>query len=168
MVQNKVSSFFHFHLEELSDRLEPEQIQKVANLLTKWKHVFSVNPGEYVASKSTEHTIRLNDDQPFKERHRRIPPHLFDEVREHIQEMVDAKIIRKSYSPYSSSIVLVRKRDGTLRFCVDFRKLNAKTIKDAHYIPRIDETLDLLKGAKWFSSLDLKAGYWQVPIAEAD
>ena len=82
--------------------------------------------------------------------------------------MLEAKIIRPSKSPYSSLVVLVRKRDGKLRFCVDYRTLNSKTIKDSHSLPRIDETLDALMGAKFFSSLDLKAGYWQVPVKEED
>ena len=95
-----------------------------------------------------QHRINLHDPVPFKEKHRRIPPHLYDEVRQHIQDMLDAKVIRPSQSPFASPVVLVRKKDGKLRFCIDYRRLNSKTIKDSYPLPRIDETLDLLSGAK--------------------
>ena len=115
-----------------------------------------------------KHKINLHDHQPFKEPHRHIPPALFQEVREHLQEMLEAGAIRPSKSPYSSNVVIVRKKDGTIRFCVDFRKLNNKTIKDAYAIPRPEDTLHLLAGAKYFTKLDLRSGYWQVEIEEDD
>ena len=73
--------------------------------------------------------------------------------------MLEAGAIRPSKSPYSSNVVKVRKKDGTIRFCVDFRKLNSKTIKDAYAIPRPEETLHLLAGAKYSTKLDLRSGY---------
>ena len=78
-------------------------------------------------------------------------------MREHIKEMLETNVIRPSLSPYASPIVLVRKKDGKLRFCIDYRKLNSKTVKDAHSLPTIEETLDSLVGACYFTSLDLKA-----------
>ncbi len=82
--------------------------------------------------------------------------------------MLDCGAIRKSQSPYSSNVVLVRKKDGSLRFCIDFRKLNNRTVKDAYMLPRIDDTLDTLVGSKYFSKLDLRSGYWQVEMSEED
>ena len=110
----------------------------------------------------------MEDDNPFKEPYRNIPPALIQEVREHLQEMIEIGAIRESSSPYSSNVVIVRKKDGTIRFCIDYRKLNSRTVRDAYAIPRIDDTLHLLAGAKYFSKLDLKCGYWQVELNEDD
>ena len=91
---------------------------------------------------------------------------MYDEVKAHIQEMLDLGAIRPSNSPWASAIVLVRKKDGRLRFCIDLRRLNNRTVKDAYSLPRIESILDSLGGAQIFSTLDLKAGYWQVEMAE--
>ena len=91
---------------------------------------------------------------------------MYEEVKVHIQEMLDVGAIRPSNSPWTSAVVLVWKKDGKLWFCIDLQKLNTRTNKDAYSVPRIDETLDCLNDTEWFSSLDLKLGYWQVEMEE--
>ena len=154
--------------ESLKKHLDDTQVAEVRGLLDKWRCVFSQHDLDLGHTDQVKHRIRLTDDTPFKERHRRIPPSMIDEVRQHLQEMLDLDVIRKSESPYSSNVVLVKKGDKSLRFCLDLRRLNSLTIRDAYAIPRIEETLDALKGACWFSTLDLKSSYWQVEIAEED
>ena len=95
-----------------------------------------------------KHNIQLTDQLPFKGRYRRIPPHLFEEVKQHLQEMEEVGAIRKGFSPWASAVVLVQKKDGGLTLCINRRKLNNRTIKDGYSLPRIDDTLDCLHGAK--------------------
>ena len=85
-----------------------------------------------------------------------------------MKDMLDVGAIRKSSSPYCSNVVLCRKSDGYLRFCINLRKLNSRTIKDAYTLPRIEDTLDRLVDAKYFSNLDLKSRYCQVGLGEED
>ena len=91
---------------------------------------------------------------------------MYDNARAHIQEMLDIGAIQKSHSPWASTVVLVQKKDGSLRFCIDLRKLNNWIIKDAYLLLHIDEILDSLQGSQWFSSLNLKLLYWQVEMDE--
>ena len=86
-----------------------------------------------------------------------MPPSQYEEVRKHLLEMLDVGAIRPSDSPWCSTVVLVKKKNGELRFCIDLRKFNQRTVKDAYSLPRIDETLERLKGSTIFSSLDLKS-----------
>ena len=105
-------------------------------------------------------------DEPFKERFCHIAPPLVDEVRQYIQEMLDGSAIRPSQSPWCNAVVLVRKKDGSLRFCIDFRRLNAWTKKDAYPLPHMQETMESMVGARHLSCMDLKTGFWQVQMDE--
>ena len=111
-----------------------------------------------------KHNIKIMDPKPFKERYHRIPPHQFEEVCKHLKEMEEIGAICRSNSPWASPVVLVKKKDWSLCFCIDLRKLNARTIKDAYSLPRIEESLDCLDAASIFTSLNLKSGYWQVEL----
>ena len=103
----------------------PESEQKQAReLLLKWEHLFAHNNLDLGKTALIKHKIRLTEQTPFKERYRCIPPHMYNDVRARIQEMLDIGSIYKSHSPWASAVVLVWKKDGGLRFCIDLRKLN--------------------------------------------
>ena len=115
-----------------------------------------------------KHTIMLKDPDttPFKEQFCRIPPLQVEEVREHLKLMLEVGAICPSNSLWCNTVVLVRKKDGSLQFCIDLWKLNLLTRKDSHPLPRIGETLDSLVGSAIYSTFNLTSGIWQVPMAE--
>ena len=143
-----------------------EQKKRAKTLLTKYSFLFAMDSMDLGKTDLVKHHIELTNYTPIKDRYRRIPPQQYEEVRKHLKEMLDIGAIRRSNSPWASPVVLVRKKDGSLRFCIDLRKLNARTIKDAYSIPHIEDALDSLNGACIFTSLDLKSGYWQVELDE--
>jgi len=143
-----------------------DELSQARNLLINFDEIFSRDDMDVGLSSLVKHNIHLTNNIPFKQRYRRIPPSMFVEVQRHIQELLDAEIIRPSQSPWASNIVLVRKHDASLRLCVDFRQLNLRTVKDAYALPRIDELLESLGGNKFYSVLDMRKGYHQVEILE--
>ena len=135
----------------------PQKLQaKARDLLCSYSDIFSKHDLDMGKTYLIKHHIQLTDYNPFKESYRRIPTHLYDETRIHLKEMLNLGAIARSQSPWSSAIVIVRKKDGKLRFCIDLRKL----------IPRIEHQLEQLIGAEWFSTLGLKSRYWQVELTE--
>lgn len=146
--------------EEWKSRLQ----QKLAER----RNVFSLHEWDVGLAKGVEHHIRLHDPRPFRERSRRLAPADIDDVRRHIQQLLAAGIITESRSPYASPIVVVRKKNGTIRICIDYRTLNNRTTPDQYTMPRIDDALDSLSGSQWFSVLDLRSGYYQIEMAEED
>ena len=140
---------------------------KAQQLLMEFHHIFCLEKNEMGCTDATEHIIELlpKQDEPFKERFRRIVPHEVEEVHQHIQEMLDRGAIWPSHLPWCNAVVLVQKKDGTLRFCIDFRRLNTHTKKDSYPIPKCPETMESLVGACYFSTMDLKSGFWQVKVS---
>ena len=167
-VGSSSKSFEDLGINLPKENLSQSELHKVKVLLGSWKHIFPTDPTDLGFTDLIEHEIKLVDETPFKEPYRRIPPALFEEVREHLKEMLDAGAIKESEMPCSSNVVIVRKKDGALRFCIDFCKLNGRTVRDAYSLPRIEEIINTLSGSKYFCKLDLRSGYWQVGIKEAD
>ena len=115
-----------------------------------------------------KHSINTGTSNPVNLPLRRTPQTLKAVVKEHIEEMESHNIIRESASPYAAPVVMTTKKDGEKRFCIDYRKLNQVTVKDRYPLPRIDDTIDALHGAQYFTTLDLFSGYWQIEIKEED
>ena len=112
-----------------------------------------------------EHTIDTGDSPPIRCAPRCVSPQKIKQEEVCVEEMLSGGQIEPSDSPWSAPVVLVTKKDGGTRFCVDYRRLNLATVKDAYPLPRIDDTLDMLTGKQWFSTLDLASGYWQVSLS---
>ena len=149
------------------DSWTPELADAAYQLLAKYHDVFLLDPAELGCTHSTEHIIKVTDDTPFKERFRPIPLPLVEEVRIHLKEILESGTIRPSQSAWSNTVVLVWKKDGSLCFCIDICHLNTCMKKDSYPLPRIQEALESLVGARHFSCLDLKSGFWQIRMEEA-
>ena len=160
------------HLTELYDKctrgLDEDRKLKAKHLLIKYAALFSLTDEDVGRTANVRHKIETGTHAPVKQAPRRLPFHMHEEVEEHVSDMLSRGIIEPSHSPWSSAIVLVKKKDGSTRFCVDYRRLNSIPTKDAYPLPRIDESLNQLRGSEWFSTLDLNAGYWQVELDPCD
>lgn len=137
-------------------------------LLHRWSKVFAAHEEDCGHTDTVQHQIYTGSAPPSREWYRPVPPSLFPELRKLLQGMLDSGVVSESSSPCAAPIVLVKKKDGTWRFCVDYRKLNVLTHKDAFPLPRIEESLTCLIQARWFSTLDLASGYWQVEVDQKD
>lgn len=130
-------------------------------LLSRWEKVFSAHEEDFGRTSVIKHCIPTGDVAPIRELFRPLPPLLYQDVRKLLTGMLQNGIITQSSSSWAAPIVIVRKKDGSWRFCVNYKKLNSVTHKDAFPLPRIEETLTSMSQAQWFSTLDLASGYWQ-------
>jgi len=141
---------------------------QLRQLLQQYIHLFGT-PTTLPPCRTHNHRIPLKDEAtPVKVRPYRYPHSQKQQIELMVQEMLEAGIITLSMSPFSSPVILVKKKDGTWRFCTDYRALNALTIKDSFPIPTVDELIDELYGSQYFSKIDLRAGYHQILVADQD
>ena len=150
-----------------STEITDSEKHELRNLLRKFDDLFVSENGALGRTKVVKHRINTSG-RPIRQPLRRQPESLKGDMNEEVKKMLSRGVIRPSSSPWSSPVVMVRKKNGSWRFCIDYRKLNAVTHQDAYPLPRIDATLESLAGSTLFTTLDLASGYWQVEIEEDD
>src|SRR5881275_1828714 len=146
--------------------LKEDQHHQLHDLLTDNIDLFAQSLADLEQSNVEEHVIITEDVPPIKKRAYKTAPKENDFIKNEINEMLEQDLIQPSTSPWSFPVVVVKKKNGKFRFCVNYKPLNDVTKKDNYPLPRIDEILDSLKDAKWFTTLDLASGYWQIKVKE--
>ena len=141
---------------------------RVLNLLKEFEDVFAKNPKQPKQVNNATHTIDTGGCLPVFRKPYPIPYAYTDDFNKQIDQMLENGIIRPSNSPWNASVILVKKKDGSLRFVCDFRSLNDVTIKDTYPLPRISEVIDRMEGSVYFTTLDCASAYWSIPLAEDD
>lgn len=151
-----------------SNNMNQNQRSILFTTLRTYINAFASHPSRTATTNIVEHAIDTGDARPVYVPPYRLGPHITDNIQSMVDEMLVNGIIVESSSPWSSPVLLVKKKDGSYRFCIDLRKLNSITKRDVYPLPRIDDVLDALGKAKYFSSLDLQSGYWQVRLNARD
>jgi len=155
-------------MEKLPDDMTAEQRKQVEDLLTEYDGIFSKGPYDMGRTALVEHSIDTGDHRPIRQGLRRHPLAHLDVIDRQVDEMMQHDLIEPAASPWAANVVLVRKKDGSHRLCIDYRALNSVTYKDTYPLPHIDTCLGSMDGAVWFSTLDLRSGYHNIPIKETD
>ena len=153
-------------LENARDRLNEYQLQELSQLLCEFQDVFVKDEFDLGNFTTTEHSIQTGQAKLVKERMRRTPACFAGEEEAHLKKMLAAGVIQPSISDWASTPVLIRKRDGNVRWCIDYRGLNSVIQRDVFPLPLVDDCLDILAGNKWFAKLDANSAYWQISIKE--
>ena len=155
-------------VERASPHLTSEECRQLQTAMAAHKHLFAKGKGDLGHTDIVQHQIHTGDQPAIKQRVRRYLAARREEERQLVADMLAIGIIQESNSAWSSPTVLVKKKDGTTRFCIDYRRLNQATKVDAYPLPHIEDSLNTLGGARFFCSLDLASGYWQVEMDAAD
>ena len=158
------------HLKELiaTVDLTGNDLDEFVALLRKYQHIFAKDKHDLGRTNLIRHRINTGPSRPIRKPPRRLPLGKREIEHQEIRDMLDRDVIQPSVSPWASPIVLVTKKDGTTRFCVDYRALNDCSVKDAYPLPTIDDSLDALSGSKFFNTMDLMSGYWQITMDPED
>ena len=153
---------------KIGENLNPDEYSQIMSFLDKNSHLFAKCLKDLTRTHIIKHNIRTIPHEPISRGPYRCSPKEKQAIEKQIKEMLDANIIRESKSPYASPVVMVVKANGQMRFCVDYRGINAVTIRDSYPIPRIQELMTAFNGSQLFSTLDMASGYWQIEMAEED
>ncbi|UYV62671.1 hypothetical protein LAZ67_2001503, partial [Cordylochernes scorpioides] len=152
----------------LDPGLSEIQRLQLVSCLDEFIGIFDFGSTPIKPTSTVKHKINTGDQSPIKQRPYRVAPSERRLIQDEVNKMIENHIVKPSESPWSSPVILVRKKDGTWRFCVDYRRLNKITKKDVYPLPRIDDALDSLAGSSYFSTMDLRSGYWQIEVDEKD
>ena len=167
-----LGSDYFMHIQPVVDSfahtLSGTEFAAAEHLVHEYADVFSRSEFDLGHTDILPHRIDTGDSRPFKKQLRRHPIAHLDFIDNQVEQMLQAGVIENSSSPWSSNVVLAKKSDWSLRFCVDYRRLNDLTYKDSFPLPRIDTCLDALGGSRFFSTMDLRSGFWQVAIDPMD
>ena len=144
-----------------------ENKEKALNLLVEYHNIFALEDREMGCTEAAEYKIKVTDAKPFKERPQNIPTGLLDEVKEHLDHMLEVGVVKPSKLAWSNAVILVWKKDEGLRFCIDLHRLISQTQKDAFPLPQIQDTIHTLSGRKYYTTVDLLSGFWQMPMEES-
>jgi len=155
-------------VEQSASEITPPQREKLKTTLAEYEDIFSVNEFDIGTFKQVEHSIDTGNAKPIHQRLRRTPISFAEDEERHLKKMLEAGVVEPSLSEWASPPVLIRKRDGSVRYAIDYRKLNEVTKKEVYPLPLIEECLDTLAGNEWFSKLDASSAYWQVKMREED
>ena len=147
---------------------DPRALDNARAIFDRHLCVFASSEDDLGCTDAVKHRISTSDDRPVEQPYHRVPPTQLDVVKEHLEKLIKTGVIVPSRSDHASPIVLVRNKSGALRMCMDYRTLNAKTIKYAYALPRIVESMDAMTGSKSFSTLDLPSAYNQVQMEPED
>ena len=155
-------------IEKVDASVPDDAKERLRSILHQYSPILSKDELDLGWTDLITHRIDVGDNKPFRQQMRRYPPAHHEAIDKHLQDMLSQGVIEPATSPYASNIVLAKKKDGTLRCCIDFRQLNELTQKDAYPLPRVDSALDAMSGSKWFSTFDLRSGFHQVSVHPED